>query len=56
MDAADYALMKMYLLGSVNDFPVQDDLATGDLNLDGVINVLEFIMLPCISPLGISAV
>lgn len=56
MYAADYALMKMYLLGPVNDFSVQDDLAAGVLNLEGVIDVLDFIMLPCISPFGISAV
>ncbi len=41
IDATDYALMKMYLLGSINDFPVQDDLAAGDLNLDGVIDALD---------------
>jgi hypothetical protein len=41
VDATDYALMKMYLLGSINDFPVQDDLAAGDLNLDGAIDVLD---------------
>jgi hypothetical protein len=42
VDATDYALMKMYLLGSINDFPVQNDLEAGDLNKDGVIDALDF--------------
>jgi hypothetical protein len=42
VDATDYALMKMYLLGSIEDFPVQNDLASGDLNLDGVMDALDF--------------
>jgi len=41
VDATDYALMKMYLLGSINDFPVQDDLVAGDLNIDGTIDALD---------------
>ena len=42
VDETDYALMKMYLLGSITDFPVQNDLAAGDLNLDGTIDALDF--------------
>ncbi len=42
VDATDYALMKMYLLGSIKDFPVENDLAAGDLNLDGAIDELDF--------------
>jgi beta-galactosidase len=42
VDATDYALMKMYLLGSITDFPVQDDIKAGDLNSDGVIDSLDF--------------
>ncbi|WP_442913658.1 dockerin type I domain-containing protein [Lacrimispora sp.] len=38
VEATDYALMKMYLLGSIQDFPVQNDLAARDLNLDNVIS------------------
>lgn len=36
------ALMKMYLLGSIKDFPVENDLAAGDLNADGVVDALDF--------------
>jgi len=42
VDATDYALMKKYLLGSIYDFPIQNDLEAGDLNLDGVIGALDF--------------
>ncbi|HEX2925993.1 MAG TPA: carbohydrate-binding protein [Ruminiclostridium sp.] len=42
VDATDYALMKKYLLGSITDFPVQDDLKAGDLNKDGTIDALDF--------------
>jgi len=34
--------MKMYLLGSIKDFPVKNGLTAGDLNLDGVIDTLDF--------------
>lgn len=34
--------MKMYLLGSITDFPVQNDLVAGDLNLDGTIDAPDF--------------
>ncbi|HEX2926878.1 MAG TPA: carbohydrate-binding protein [Ruminiclostridium sp.] len=42
VDATDYALMKKYLLGSITDFPVENDLEAGDLNKDGVIDALDF--------------
>ncbi len=42
VDATDYALMKKYLLGTITDFPVQNDLAAGDLNGDSVIDALDF--------------
>ena len=42
VDATDFALMKMYLLGIINDFPAQNDVEAGDLNKDGVINALDF--------------
>ncbi|MGB8451627.1 MAG: dockerin type I repeat-containing protein [Anaerocolumna sp.] len=42
MKVCDYALMKKYLLGLINDFPVENDLTAGDLNLDGVIDALDF--------------
>ena len=44
VDATDYTLMKMFLLGSINDFPVQNDLAAGDLNLDGAIDALDLVV------------
>ncbi|RCX14835.1 endo-1,4-beta-xylanase [Anaerobacterium chartisolvens] len=42
VNTTDYALMKMYLIGSIDDFPVENDLAAGDLNGDGVINSVDF--------------
>lgn len=42
VDATDYAMMKMYLLGVITDLPAQNDLAAGDLNSDGVIDALDF--------------
>ena len=42
IDATDYALMKMYLLGAIEDFPAEDDIEAADLNSDGVIDALDF--------------
>jgi hypothetical protein len=42
VDITDYTLMKMYLLESIKDFSVQNDLAAGDLNLNGLIDALDF--------------
>jgi hypothetical protein len=42
VDTTDYVLMKMYLLESIKDFFVQNDPVAGDLNLNGVIDVLDF--------------
>ncbi|WP_024833132.1 beta-L-arabinofuranosidase domain-containing protein [Ruminiclostridium josui] len=42
IDATDFAMMKMYLLGLINDLPAQNDIEAGDLNKDGVINALDF--------------
>ncbi len=42
IDATDYALMKMYLLGSVTDFPAENDLEAADLNGDKVIDAIDF--------------
>ncbi|HEX3029223.1 MAG TPA: AbfB domain-containing protein [Clostridia bacterium] len=42
VDAVDYALLKMYLLGSVKDFPVENDLVAADLNADKAIDALDF--------------
>ncbi|EPR10301.1 family 43 glycosylhydrolase [Ruminiclostridium papyrosolvens] len=41
VDAADYALMKKYILGLINDFPVDNDIEAGDLNKDGTIDALD---------------
>ena len=42
IDATDYALMKMYLLGAIEDFPAEDDIKAADLNSDGVIDAIDF--------------
>lgn len=42
IDSTDYALLKMYLLGTIEDFPVEDDIIAADLNSDGEINALDF--------------
>ncbi len=42
IDATDYALMKMYLLGSIQQFPVENGIKAGDLNSDGNIDALDF--------------
>ncbi len=42
VDATDYALMKMYLLGAISDFPVENDTLAADLNGDGEIDAIDF--------------
>ena len=42
VDATDYAMMKMYLLGTITDLPAQNDLAAADLNGDGAIDAIDF--------------
>lgn len=42
VDATDFALMKMYLLGSIKEFPAENGLEAGDLNNDGIIDALDF--------------
>ncbi len=42
VDAMDFALMKMYLLGSIKDFPVDNDLQAADVNLDKAVDALDF--------------
>ncbi|MFZ5987833.1 MAG: dockerin type I repeat-containing protein [Bacillota bacterium] len=37
--------MKRYLLSIINDFPVEDDLRTADLNGDGYINSTDYTLL-----------
>jgi hypothetical protein len=34
--------MKMYLLGTITDFPAENDLVAADLNSDKVIDALDF--------------
>jgi hypothetical protein len=38
-------MMKNYLLGKINDFPVSDDLWTSDVNGDGAFDALDFAMM-----------
>lgn len=45
IDALDYALLKQYLLGTVSDLPVEDDLYAADLDGDGSINALDLSLL-----------
>jgi hypothetical protein len=45
VDALDYSMMKAYILGSINDFPVENDMEAGDLNLDKAIDSLDLIIL-----------
>ncbi len=42
VDAMDFALIKMYMLGSIKDFPVENDLEAADLNDDNAIDALDF--------------
>ncbi len=42
INSIDFGLMKMYLLGMIKDFPVDDDLKAGDLNGDGKITSIDF--------------
>ncbi|EPR09958.1 GDSL-type esterase/lipase family protein [Ruminiclostridium papyrosolvens] len=41
IDALDYSLMKQFLLGTVTDLPVQDDLYAADLDGDAKITALD---------------
>ncbi|HEX3029224.1 MAG TPA: carbohydrate-binding protein [Clostridia bacterium] len=42
VDAMDFALLKMYLIKSIKDFPVENDLVAADLNGDKAIDALDF--------------
>ncbi len=42
IDSTDYALLKMYLLGTIEKFPVEDGIKAADLNADGKIDALDF--------------
>lgn len=42
IDATDYALLKMYLLGSIDKFSVDNGDVAADLNGDGTIDALDF--------------
>ncbi len=45
IDSIDFALLKSYLLGSIKDFPADDDLAAADLNRDNSIDAIDFSIL-----------
>ncbi|MEN2775704.1 dockerin type I repeat-containing protein [Acetivibrio clariflavus] len=45
IDSIDYALMKSYLLGMINKFPVENGLIAADLNGDGSFNSIDFAIL-----------
>lgn len=42
VNSIDYAFMRSFLLGKIDDFPVQDDMLAGDTNKDGEINSIDF--------------
>ena len=42
VDSLDFAFLKMYLLGHINDFPTPYDLKAADLNGDGKIDSLDY--------------
>ncbi len=42
INSADYSLMKRYILGNINDFPVSDGLKIGDVSGDGKINSVDY--------------
>lgn len=42
IDSTDYALLKMYLLGAIEDFPIENGIIAADLNSDGGIDSLDF--------------
>ena len=42
IDSTDYALLKMYLLGSIEEFPVENGIKAADLNVDGAIDAIDF--------------
>ena len=45
IDALDYSLMKQFLIGTVTDLPVQDDLYAADLDGDAKITALDLSLL-----------
>ena len=42
VDSIDFAYFRMYLLGNLKDFPVEDDLTAGDVNGDGEVDSIDF--------------
>jgi expansin (peptidoglycan-binding protein) len=42
VDSIDYALMRSFLLGTIKDFPVEDDMWSADINGDGEIDSIDF--------------
>ncbi len=45
VDSIDFALLKSYLLGVINDFPVAEDLVAGDLNGDNSISAIDLALM-----------
>ena len=42
VNSIDYALMRSFLLGTIEDFPVEDGMWSADTNGDGEINSIDF--------------
>lgn len=45
INSSDYILFRRYLIGVINDFPVENGELAADLNKDGYINSLDYIIL-----------
>jgi endoglucanase len=45
VNALDFALMKSYLIGNINDFPIVNDMEIADVNGDNSIDALDFALL-----------
>lgn len=42
VNSIDYALMRSFLLGTIKDFPIEDDMWSADTSGDGEINSIDF--------------
>jgi hypothetical protein len=45
VNSTDYALMKRYILGTINEFPVQYGLVAADVNADGSVNSTDYALM-----------
>jgi|LSQX01.2.fsa_nt_gb arabinogalactan endo-1,4-beta-galactosidase len=45
VNSTDYAVLRRYILGLINDLPATNDIIAADLNLDGAINSTDYMIL-----------